>query len=67
MSCLPIEQGMAEVIQQLSHQFGNNLIESHMKEGNYVLVGPDAQINLSSDWESLVKPGWAITLIMPTL
>ena len=58
---------MANVTQQLSHVFGDDLIESHMKEGKYVLVGPDAQIILPSDWESLVKPGYAITLIMPTL
>ena len=41
-----------------------DVIGPHVYEGHYDLVGPDGQIVLPQVWQSLVQPGWNVTMHM---
>lgn len=41
-----------------------DLIGVHVQEGRYDLVGPDGEIILPQVWQTMVKPGWAISMHM---
>ena len=41
-----------------------DILSPHVDEGHYDLVGPDGEIILPQVWESMVQPGWAITMHM---
>ena len=41
-----------------------DIIGPHVHDGHYDLVGPDGEIILPQVWETVVQPGWAITMHM---
>lgn len=41
-----------------------DVIGPHVQEGHYDLVGPDGQVILPQVWQSLVQPGWNVTMHM---
>ena len=41
-----------------------DVIGPHVEEGHYRLVGPAGEIILPQVWESMIEPGWAITMHM---
>lgn len=40
------------------------VIGPHVFEGHYDLVGPDGSILLPQVWETIIEPGWEITMFM---
>ncbi|PYH75819.1 hypothetical protein BO82DRAFT_396610 [Aspergillus uvarum CBS 121591] len=46
----------------LRHAFLHDALESHVIEGHYDLVGPDQKIILPQDWDTVIEPGWDITM-----
>jgi hypothetical protein len=34
----------------------------HVKDGHYDLIAPNGEIILPQVWETIVQPGWAITM-----
>lgn len=53
---------MEEFIQQaFLHDKG---IGPHVMEGHYDLIGPDGKIIHPREWETMVKPGWNISMRM---
>lgn len=41
-----------------------DVLGPHVQEGHFDLVGPNGDIILPSEWESVVEPGWNITMHM---
>ena len=41
-----------------------DVIDPHVHEGHYDLVGPDGEIILPQAWETILQPDWAITMHM---
>ncbi|KAF2463913.1 uncharacterized protein BDR25DRAFT_244390 [Lindgomyces ingoldianus] len=53
---------MDELIQQaLLHV---DVTGAQVQQGHYDLIGPDGEIILPQVWETLVQPGWTITMQM---
>jgi hypothetical protein len=52
---------MAELIRQ---SYAHVHESQNVKDGKYDLIGPNGDIILQSLWESLVVPGWEITMKM---
>ncbi|CAO1606292.1 hypothetical protein XANCAGTX0491_009791 [Xanthoria calcicola] len=40
------------------------VLDEHVREGQYDLVGPNGQIILPSVWDTIIQPGWLITMHM---
>lgn len=38
------------------------VVEAHVGEGYYDLVGPNGDIILPQVWDSVIQPGWTITM-----
>ncbi|KAF2400547.1 hypothetical protein EJ06DRAFT_434184 [Trichodelitschia bisporula] len=55
-------KGMETLINQAFLDF--DVIDKHVHEGHYDLLGPDGEIILPEVWESVVKPDWAIIMHM---
>ena len=55
-------KGMESLIKQAFLHV--DLIGVHVQEGRYDLVGPDGEIILPQVWQTMVKPGWAISMHM---
>lgn len=41
-----------------------DIIGPHVNEGHYDLMGPDGSIILPQVWETIVQPGWNVTMTM---
>jgi len=41
-----------------------DFIGPHVQEGHYDLIGPSGEIIPPSTWQTVVEPGWAITMHM---
>ena len=41
-----------------------DIIGLHVAEGHYDLVGPNGEIILPQVWETMVEPGWTVTMHM---
>lgn len=59
---LTTEQGMEDLIKQAFLQV--DVLGPHVMEGHYDLIAPGGEIILPSVWESVIEPGWAITMTM---
>lgn len=55
-------KGMEELIKQAFLHV--DVIGPHVHEGHYDLVGPNGQVILPQVWQSLVQPGWNVTMHM---
>ena len=55
-------KGMGDLIKQCFLHV--DVIGQHVKEGQYDLVGPDGTIILPQLWETMIRPGWEITMSM---
>jgi hypothetical protein len=55
-------QGMEELIKQAFIHV--DVIGPHVHEGHYDLVSPSGEIILPQIWESMVQPGWDVTMHM---
>ncbi|PWY89522.1 hypothetical protein BO94DRAFT_584775 [Aspergillus sclerotioniger CBS 115572] len=54
--------GMEKFIRQAFLQ--SDVIETHVAKGYYDLMGSNGDIILPQDWESVVEPGWVITMYL---
>ena len=41
-----------------------DVIGPYVNEGHYDLVGPDGEIIMPQVWETMIQPGWAVTMHM---
>lgn len=55
-------QGMGDLICQAFNHVG--LIGRHVEDGHYDLMGPNGEIILPQLWETVIEPGWAISMHM---
>ena len=55
-------QGMEELIRQAFLHV--EVIGPHVAEGHYDLIGPNGDIILPQIWDTVVEPGWAMTIQM---
>ncbi|PVH91769.1 hypothetical protein DM02DRAFT_545142 [Periconia macrospinosa] len=53
-------KGMEELIKQAFLHV--DVIGPHVHEGHYDLISPDSEIILPQVWETIIQPGWAITM-----
>ncbi|KAI9639955.1 hypothetical protein NHQ30_011685 [Ciborinia camelliae] len=54
--------GMEELIKQAFLHV--DVLGPHVNEGHYDLIGPEGEIILPQVWESVIEPGWLITMHM---
>lgn len=40
------------------------VIGPHVQEGHYDLIGPNGKIILPQVWETMIEPGWSVTMHM---
>ncbi|KAL9115743.1 MAG: hypothetical protein Q9227_000111 [Pyrenula ochraceoflavens] len=52
--------GMEELIQQAFLHV--EVIGPHIANGHYDLLGPNGEIILPQVWETVVEPGWVVTM-----
>ncbi|KAL1392315.1 hypothetical protein HDK64DRAFT_296943 [Phyllosticta capitalensis] len=55
-------KGMSELIKQAFLHV--DVLGQHVHDGHYDLVGPDGDIILPQVWETVVQPGWTVTMHM---
>lgn len=53
---------MRELIEQAFMHV--DVLGPHVMEGHYDLIGPNGEIILSSVWEQVIQPDWAVTMTM---
>ncbi|MCJ1465998.1 hypothetical protein MMC07_004617 [Pseudocyphellaria aurata] len=53
---------MEDLIRQVFRHV--KFIGTHVAEGHYDLVGPNGEIILPQDWETMIEPDWTITMHM---
>lgn len=41
-----------------------DIVGAEVEEGHYDLIGPTGEIILPQDWETVLEPGWTITMRM---
>jgi hypothetical protein len=57
---------MEELIRQAFIQVDG--LSTHVEDGHYDLVGPNGEIILPQIWDTVIEPGWRISMHMwPTL
>ncbi|KAJ8064161.1 hypothetical protein OCU04_006513 [Sclerotinia nivalis] len=54
--------GMEEIVKQAFLHV--DVLGPHVNEGHYDLVGPEDEIILPQVWESVVEPGWSVSMHM---
>ncbi|TGO50444.1 hypothetical protein BCON_0183g00070 [Botryotinia convoluta] len=56
------DAGMEELVKQAFRHV--DVIGPHVNDGHYDLLGPTGEIILPQVWESVIEPGWLITMHM---